>query len=98
MSAVENRELGFNPWIARVPSTNQSSLSTPRETSVNRSAVSASPAFPAVSIAVRANTPNAANTSCPCWRRLFTTFLPISPLPPMTTIFMLFPMVRVRQG
>ena len=22
MSAVENRELGFNPWIVRVPSTN----------------------------------------------------------------------------
>jgi len=63
MSAVENRELGFNPWIARVPSTNQSSLSTPRETSVNRSAVSASPAFAAVPIAVRANTSNVASAA-----------------------------------
>src|SRR5262245_49412744 len=27
-------------------------------------------------------------TSCPVSRRLFTTFVPISPLPPMTTIFM----------
>src|ERR1700748_1652795 len=33
---------------------------------------------------------DAAITSWPCSRRFFTTFFPISPLPPMTTIFMLF--------
>jgi len=43
MSAVENRELGFNPWIARVPSTNQSSLSTPREARKNIWSSKASP-------------------------------------------------------
>src|SRR5262249_50803160 len=30
----------------------------------------------------------AATTSCPFWRRLFTSFVPINPLPPITTILM----------
>src|SRR5207237_10934591 len=32
---------------------------------------------------------DAATTSWPRWRRLLTTFAPIRPLPPMTTIFIL---------
>ena len=31
---------------------------------------------------------DAATTSWPCWRSLSTSFVPMSPLPPMTTIFM----------
>ena len=31
---------------------------------------------------------DAATTSWPRWRRFATTFFPMSPLPPMTTIFM----------
>src|SRR5215475_7339690 len=40
---------------------------------------------------VRLLTPDdgdAARTSWPCWRRMVTSFFPISPLPPITTIFM----------
>src|SRR5215469_16653137 len=32
---------------------------------------------------------DAATTSCPCSRNLITSFDPISPLPPKTTIFMI---------
>jgi hypothetical protein len=40
---------------------------------------------------VRVLTPelgDAATASCPCWRNLVTSFEPMSPLPPITTIFM----------
>jgi hypothetical protein len=33
----------------------------------------------------------AAMTSCPPWRRISTAFEPIRPVPPMTTIFMIYP-------
>src|SRR5215204_649489 len=33
----------------------------------------------------------AALTSCPPWRRISTAFEPIRPVPPMTTIFMIYP-------
>src|SRR6516225_2775736 len=33
----------------------------------------------------------AATTSWPPWRRMATVFEPISPVPPMTTIFMVYP-------
>src|SRR6266550_2330575 len=35
----------------------------------------------------------AATTSWPPWRRMATVFEPISPVPPMTTIFMVYPLV-----
>jgi hypothetical protein len=34
---------------------------------------------------------DAARTSWPFWRSLFTSFDPMRPLPPMTTIFMTYP-------
>jgi len=39
---------------------------------------------------VRVLTPelgDAATASCPCWRNLVTSFEPMSPLPPITTIY-----------
>jgi hypothetical protein len=33
----------------------------------------------------------AATASCPCSRSLLTSFDPMSPVPPITTIFMIFP-------
>src|SRR5215469_6888464 len=35
----------------------------------------------------------AATTSWPPWRRIATVFEPISPVPPMTTIFMIYPLL-----
>jgi hypothetical protein len=34
----------------------------------------------------------AATTSWPPWRRMATVFEPIRPVPPMTTIFMVYPL------
>src|SRR6185503_9624786 len=51
----------FHSFACACASTNQSSLSAPRETSVNKSAVSASPASLASSMAVRALAPNFAS-------------------------------------
>src|SRR6185369_16494960 len=52
---------GFYSFDCAWASTNHSSLSTPRETSVNKSAVSASPALAAVSMAARVVVPNFAS-------------------------------------
>src|ERR1051326_2295859 len=64
------RSHGFHSFACMCASTSHNSLSTPRDTSVNRSAVSASPALAAVSMASRvvvANMARALDNAATCF-------------------------------
>src|SRR5262245_25686744 len=59
------------------------------ETSTTTAAPASAPARPSPVIVLTPVEGEAGNTSCPSSRKNLTTFFPISPLPPMTTIFMI---------
>src|SRR5262245_15479989 len=74
-------------------SKNSSTSASPQDGAFDTSTTTAAPASaPASPSPVRALTPeegDAGTASWPCWRRIGTSFFPMSPLPPITTIFML---------
>src|SRR5262245_53425155 len=98
MAATSSAASRWRPEVSKNASTALSS----NEGELARSTTTCVPATASVRPSpVRVLTPvwgEAAMTSWPPWRSIGTVFEPIRPVPPMTTIFMIYPPVSMRRG